>query len=170
MQARTYSAPELILERYFAEPRVGAGVMQSIWGTLQRQFVLSTSGVWSEADRTLTLTERYQFDDGSVDTLAWRIVKQADGRYTGEEPRMVGAATGTQSGNAFHWIYRRTPAGARVALDFDDWFWLQPGGLLIARASMGRLGLPFGTMTVVYRAAVEAEAGARQPVTPDAAL
>jgi hypothetical protein len=145
--------PRLVLQEYFAGTAEGWGVMQDRFGRLQRQFRIEANGEWDHQAGVLLLTERYRFDDGQVDELHWRIRALGDGRYEGLEERLVGKATGRQAGNAFHWVYqRRVPrkSGER-RLNFDDWFWLQPEGILIARASIKRFGFELGTMSVFYR-------------------
>lgn len=108
--------------------------------------------MWDEPAQTLRLTETYRFDDGQVDRLEWAILRQEPGRYEGREPALVGTASGRQAGNAFHWVYqRRSPVADGTRLGFDDWFWLQPDGVLIARASVRRFGLEIATMSVFYR-------------------
>lgn len=145
--------PRLVLEDYFNGTAEGWGVMQDRFGQLQRQFRIHAQGEWDDQAGVLLLTERYVFDDGQVDELHWRIRPLGDGRYDGTEPRLVGVAEGRQAGNAFHWVYQRQvpDQGSERTLNFDDWFWLQDDGVLIARASVGRFGIEFGTMSVFYR-------------------
>lgn len=144
--------PAFVLEDWFAGPAEGWGVMQSRFGTLQRQFRIDAHGEWDADSRTLRLVETYRFDDGSEDRLEWSIRRLADGSYEGHEPRLVGAAEGRQAGNAFHWVYtRRVPGSDGTRFTFDDWFWLQPGGVLIVRASVRRFGVEVATMSVFYR-------------------
>jgi hypothetical protein len=130
--------------------------MQSRFGAFQSQFGIEASGRWDDASQTLRLTETYTFDDGHVDRLEWTIKKRDASRYEGREPRIDGTAQGEQAGNAFHWTYtRRVPArdGSESTSGFDDWFWLQDEKTLIARASVTRLGVEVGTLSVFYRKA-----------------
>ena len=144
--------PAFVLEDWFAGPAEGWGIMQSRFGTLRRQFRIDARGQWDAAARTLRLVETYRFDDGSEARLEWSIRRGADGSYEGDEPRLVGTAVGRQAGNAFHWVYTRRPPGSDdTRFTFDDWFWLQPGGVLIVRASVRRFGVEVATMSVFYR-------------------
>ena len=145
--------PPLVLERFFDGDSEGWGIMQSRFGALQRQFRIDAVGRWDEAANTLHLTETYRFDDGQVDRLEWTIRRLDNGRYEGREPRLLEPAQGEQAGNAFHWTYRRNVPDAEgdTTLGFDDWFWLQPGDVLIARASVTKLGIEVATMSVFYR-------------------
>ena len=147
--------PALVLEQFFDGTSEGWGITQSRFGALQRQFQIEAVGRWVEAEQTLHLTETYRFDDGQVDRLEWRIVRLGDGRYEGSEPRLLEPAAGRQAGNAFHWVYRRKvpDRDGDYTMAFDDWFWLQPGNVLIARASLTKLGVEVGTMSVFYRKA-----------------
>ena len=145
--------PILVLEQFFDGTSKGWGIVQSRSGTLQRQFQIEAVGRWVEAERTLYLTETYRFDDGQIDRLEWRIRRLEDNRYEGNEPRLLGSAAGDQAGNAFHWRYRRNVPSkdGDYNMTFDDWFWLQPGDVLIARASLTKLGFEVGTMSVFYQ-------------------
>ena len=145
--------PDLVLEEFFAGPVEGWGVMQSRFGTLQRQFTIEARGSWDERERTLQLVETYRFDDGQEDRLEWRLTRVDERRYVGTEPHVVGEAEGEQAGNAFHWTYTRDVPGedGSTRLGFDDWFWLQPGGVLISRASVTKLGIEVATLSVFYR-------------------
>ena len=145
--------PELVLERFFSGNSEGWGVMQTRFGALQRQFRIDAVGRWAEGEQTLYLVETYWFDDGQVDRLEWRIRRLEADRYEGQEPRLLEPAVGEQAGNAFHWRYRRNVPDKddTHTLGFDDWFWLQPGNVLIARTSVTKLGIEIATMSVFYR-------------------
>ena len=146
--------PRLQLERYFEGRSEGWGVMQSRFGTLLQQFQIEADGRFDAATQTLHLTETYRFDDGHVDELRWTIRQVETGRYEGVEPKLDGKANGRQAGNAFHWVYSRDVPqadGSERRLGFDDWFWLQPGNVLISRASVTKFGVEIGSLSVFYR-------------------
>ena len=145
-------SPPLVLEEFFAGRVEGWGILQSRFGTLRRQFRIEAEGEWDAGTRTLRLTETWRFDDGEEDVLDWTIRRTGPRSYEGHEPSLIGPARGTQAGNAFRWTYRRqAPSTGGTRLFFDDWFWLQQGGVLIARASVQRFGLEIATMSVFYR-------------------
>lgn len=147
-------SPRLTLEAFFQGNSRGSGVVENRFGGWQRQFTIAASGSWNATTRTLDLSETYTFDDGQIDCLQWRIQRLAGEYYEGREPTLVGAARGEQSGNAFHWAYsRRVPAkdGSETSISFDDWFWLQQDGTLVARAFLNRFGFQIATMSVFYR-------------------
>ncbi|MBK8210697.1 MAG: DUF3833 family protein [Rhodospirillales bacterium] len=147
-------SPKLVLERFFEGRTEGWGIVQSRFGTLERQFRVKADGVWDDAAQTLRLTETWTFDDGQVDRLQWNIRRLGSGQYVGSEARLVGEAKGEQAGNAFRWRYTRRvpmPDGDERQLDFDDWFWLQDETVLISRASIGRFGMEFATISLFYQ-------------------
>lgn len=146
--------PDLVLEQFFAGPIRGWGIVQDRFGRLQRQFHVEAQGQWDPADQTLRLTEVWTFDDGQVDRLEWRIRKTGADRYRGEEARLIGEAIGEQAGSAFRWRYTRRvpmPDGSESRLDFDDWFWLQQGEVLVSRATVGRFGIEFASISLFYQ-------------------
>jgi hypothetical protein len=149
-----HGRPELVLEQFFTGPIRGWGIVQDRFGRLQRQFRVEAEGEWDAAQQTLLLTETWRFDDGQVDRLAWRISKVNTDRYRGREARLIGEAVGEQAGNAFRWRYtRRVPMqdGSDTRLDFDDWFWLQEGDVLVSRATVGRFGVEFASISLFYQ-------------------
>lgn len=146
--------PNLVLEDYFAGQTNGWGVTQGRRGTLKNQFTISAQGLWDADRRILQLTETYVFDDGHVDVVNWKIVREAEQHYVGQEPTLVGKAEGEQRSNWFRWRYRRNvpgKGGSSAKLGFDDCFWLQEDGVLIARASITKLGIEVASMSVFYR-------------------
>ena len=81
------TAPELLPEQFLTGDLEGWGVIERLTGGLQQRFTVNAHGSWDKAARLITFTETWTFDDGRQDTLSWRIVKGADGRYSGQEAR-----------------------------------------------------------------------------------
>ncbi len=105
-------------------------------------------------DSTLALKETYTFDDGHSDVLSWTIVKQSVTACQWREDRISGVAKGEQAGNAFHWIYRRAVPdkdGKTSNVGFEDWFRLQEPSVVVAHASMTKLGIEVARLSAFYR-------------------
>lgn len=148
--------PPLILEDYFEGRTQGWGVQQSRFGALKSEFEIDATGTWEDDTQCLRLSEVYMFADGFIDRLNWRISKKSPLVYRGAETLLRGTAAGEQRSNWFRWHYqRRTPRsdGKETLLGFDDCFWLQNDGVLIARASVSKFGVEIATMSVFYRKA-----------------
>ena len=64
----------------------------------------------------------------------------------------VGEAVGTTAGNAFHWKYdfNLIVGGDTWRVHFDDWMFLQPGGVLLNRATVSRWGITLGTVFLSF--------------------
>ena len=93
------------------------------------------------------------FDDGETDTRIWRIRTLPDGRYEGTADDVVGVARGGVEGNAFHWRYDAELefSGRSWQVHFDDWMFLQDQRILINRATVSKLGLTLGELTIFFR-------------------
>lgn len=146
--------PVLEPERFFAGELQGWGLETGPLGGVGRRLQVTATGRFDAATKTLNLVETYRFDDGHVDRLDWRIRKLEDGRYEAREARLVEPGAGEASGSAFHLTYRRAVPqadGSTVTLGFDDWFILIDDETLMVRASIDKLMVPFGSLTVVYR-------------------
>jgi hypothetical protein len=146
--------PVLEPERFFAGELQGWGLEAGPLGGIGRRLQVTATGRFDEATQTLNLMETYRFDDGHIDRLEWRIRKLEDGRYEAHEARLVEPGSGEASGSAFHLTYRRAVPqtdGSTTTLSFDDWFVLIDEQTLMVRASIYKLMVPFGSLTVVYR-------------------
>lgn len=148
------TGPAFRPEVFFAQRLDGWGVLEGPTGSLQKRFTVTARG---DVDGdVIRFQETWAFDDGHVDTLNWRIRALGGRAYSGVEDRIEGEAEGEVAGCAFHWSYTRDtpqPDGKSVKLNFDDWFFQIDERVVIARGVGGRLGLPFASAHVTYRAA-----------------
>ena len=140
-----------VLEEYFAGKTTAWGLYEDRFGTVKRQFVVDITGSWD--GKQLILDEDFTFADGEKSTRQWRITKLADGRYEGRADDVIGVATGRQSGNALSWRYvldLKISDQSTLAVTFDDWMFLQPGGVLMNRARMSKFGIELGQVTISF--------------------
>jgi hypothetical protein len=147
------NTPAFVLEEFFDGRLRGWGITMGRLSGLQNRFSIEAEGRWDEAANTLSLRERYTFDDGHVDTLVWTIIKRSPTSYEGRETHINGLATGEQRGNAFHWTYTRDVPGkdgSASTFGFSDWFWLHEPGRMTAHASLTKLAVEVATLNVFY--------------------
>ncbi len=99
---------------------------------------------------TLTLHERFVYDDGEKQQRVWRIRRTGDNRYQGTAGDIEGVASGQAAGNAFHWRYSMSveASGSRWLLHFDDWMFLQDGIHLFNKTEMKKFGITVATVTL----------------------
>ncbi|WP_152415327.1 DUF3833 domain-containing protein [Caenispirillum salinarum] len=152
--------PRFAPEDYFAGRTRAWGLFLDRFGGLRRQFVVDIAGIWDPGLRHLILDESFRYDDGSTETRTWTLRRHDGGRYEGWAGDVIGAAHGRCLGNAFHWRYAlAVPMGGRtVKLAFDDWMFLQPGGVLLNRATVSKWGLDVGTVSIAYSKTAEGDA------------
>ena len=143
--------PKLILEEYFAGETQAWGIFEDRFGKVRRQFRVGINGTWD--GNILTLDEKFRYSDGEIDRRIWRISKNNIDSYVGSAPDIVGVAWGRVSGNALNWRYQMNldVEGIKLLVTFDDWMFLQPGGVLINRATVTKLGVEIGTVTVFFK-------------------
>lgn len=144
--------PELTLEDYFAGRTTAWGLFEDRFGTVRRQFVVDIDGDWNPQTGTLVLDESFRYSDGETDTRVWTIRKTGPNTYEGTAPDVAGIATGITAGNAFHWTYQLDlPVGDRTwRVTFDDWMFLQPGGVLLNRAIVSKWGVEIGSVSIAF--------------------
>lgn len=149
--------PKLVLEDYFHGRTKAWGLFEDRFGTVRRQFIVDIDGTWD--GETLTLDERFRYDDGERQRRVWQIVKTGDHGYKGKADDIIGVARGTAYGNALNWTYTMDlkvdetdegePVTWRVA--FDDWMFLAEDGVLINRATITRFGIEIGRVTLFFQ-------------------
>lgn len=142
---------KLDLFTYFEGKTTAWGYFEDRFGTVKRQFTVDIVG--EVAGNTLTLTEDFIYNDGEKDQRIWVIEKIAENKYTGRAADVIGTATGTTSGNSFNWQYQMK---LKVKDDFwhvnfDDWMFLQPDGVLLNRAIVTKWGLEVGRVQLFFK-------------------
>jgi hypothetical protein len=143
--------PKFVLEDYFDGKTRAWGIFEDRFGNVKRQFVVDIDGRWD--GKRLILDENFVFNDGEKSFRQWRIVKNSDGTYTGEADDVIGTAKGISSGNALNWSYvldLKIGDDKTTKVTFDDWMFLQPGGVLINRARMSKFGIEIGQITISF--------------------
>lgn len=142
--------PRLVLEEYFAGQTIAAGIFQDRFGTVRRQFVVEIDGDWD--GETLTMVEDFSYSDGETEQRIWKLTKLDEHRYEGTAEGVVGKASGEARGNAFNWIYTfdLKVGDSTWRVDFDDWMFLQPGGVLINKATVSKWGVTIGEVTLAF--------------------
>lgn len=142
--------PTLVLEQYFLGRTFASGIFEDRFGNVRRQFTVDIDGTWN--GKTLTLTEDFIFGDGEMETRVWSIKKTAQASYVGSADDVIGEAKGSVVGNTLNWKYdmRLKVGGSRVKVHFDDWMFLQPNGVLINKATVSKLGVDIGRVTIAF--------------------
>ena len=144
------TGPELRPEEYFAGKTRAWGIFEDRFGNLKREFVVDIQGDWD--GNTLTLTENFFYSDGETEQRIWKITRTGDGLYEGRAADVVGIAKGVAQGKALNWSYdlMLKVGDSEIKVRFDDWMFLQPGGVMINRADVSKFGLNIGTVTLFF--------------------
>ena len=153
--------PRLVLEDYFTGQTRAFGLFEDRFGDVRRQFVVHVDGTFD--GETLTLDERFAYADGETERRVWRIRRTGPDTYEGRADDIVGVAEGRIAGNALNWRYHMDlkVGDGTWRVGFDDWMFLQPGGVLINRATVTKWGLEIGTVTIAFS---KAESHVDQPL------
>ncbi len=145
------SPRSLVLEDYFLGETTAYGVFEDRFGKVRRQFKVDITGEVS-GDR-LTLTEKFDYDDGERSTRVWEIDILGNGQYRGTAGDVPVPAVGQVSGNAFNWKYKvdLKVGDSTWNVGFDDWMFLMQDDVLINRAYVTRYGVEIGQVTIAFR-------------------
>ena len=142
--------PRLIIEDYLSGNVKAWGVLQNRSGKVIRQFSAVLSGTWN--GEQLILDEKFNWDDGEIQTRQWRITKIDENYYEGTAGDVVGKAKGYSYGPAFKFEYvLLVPVkGKEIKITFDDWIFKQDDRVAINKATMTKFGFKVAELTVVF--------------------
>lgn len=145
------STPRLVLEDYFVGQTRAWGIFQNRSGQVERQFTVDILG--KMVDGNLVLEEDFVYADGTIDRRVWTINKLDEHHYEGRASDVIGHATGVVYGNALNWTYTLDLPykDGTIEVQFDDWMFLQPDGVLLNKAKMSKFGLYLGEVTLVFQ-------------------
>ncbi|MCV6605590.1 MAG: DUF3833 domain-containing protein [Porticoccaceae bacterium] len=138
-------------EHYFLGQTFAWGIFEDSLGRLRRSFQVSIEGSMENGE--LVLDEQFLYNDGQREQRIWRIRPRSQGQYEGRADDVIGKARGKADQQQLRWCYEMNLAigPRRVRVRFDDRMYLQPGGVLVNRARVCKLGIPLGTVTLFFR-------------------
>ena len=142
--------PRLIIEEYLTGDVKAWGVLQNRSGKVTRQFSADLNGSWDV--KQLILNEKFNWDDGEIQSREWTINKIDENNYEGTAGDVVGKAKGYSYGPAFKFEYvLLVPVkGKEMKITFDDWIFKQNDRVAINRATMTKFGFKVAELTVVF--------------------
>ncbi len=142
--------PRLIIEEYLSGKVKAWGILQNRSGKVTRQFSADLEGTWD--GNQLILDEKFNWNDGEVQTRQWKILKIDDHNYEGTANDVVGKAKGYSYGPAFKFEYvLLVPVkGKEIKITFDDWIFKQDEKIAINRALMTKFGFKVAELTVFF--------------------
>ena len=143
--------PKLVLEDYFDGKTKAWGMFHDRFGNLKRSFKVDITGTLD--NDTLTLDEKFVYNDGEKESRIWSIKILGNNKYSGTADDVIGEATGISSGNALNWKYKLNlkVKESTVAVDFDDWMFLQDDNILMNRAEVKKWGIVLGVVSITFK-------------------
>ncbi|OMQ25847.1 DUF3833 domain-containing protein [Serratia oryzae] len=145
-----HSKPTFDLFGYFSGETRAWGMVQDYQNKQIRRFEVVIQG--DVVGNTLTLNEKFVYDDGERQTRVWHIIRNEDGSYQGTAGDIIGVAHGNTAGNAFNWRYDmdvKTDNG-KIKLHFDDWLFRQDEKRLFNVTSLRKFGLEVAKVTLFF--------------------
>ena len=142
--------PRLIIEEYLSGNVKAWGILQNRSGKVTRQFSADLNGKWD--GKQLILDEKFNWNDGEVQTRQWKINKIDKHNYEGTASDVIGKAKGYSYGPAFKFEYvLLVPVkGREIKITFDDWIFKQDDRVAINRAIMTKFGIKVAELTVMF--------------------
>ncbi len=142
------TSPKADIKEYFNGPIKAWGIVQDWRGRVVSRFDVDMVGEW-DGD-TGTLTEHFEYYDGTKQERIWTIHKLAQDKYKGSASDILDEAAGEVRGSAVRWHYvMDLPVGGKTyRIRFDDWMWMMHDGVLINRSYLKKFGLTVAELTL----------------------
>lgn len=150
--------PKFDLRRHLDGPIDCEGVIYGPTGRVSSRFVAEMQADWT--GRTGTMTERFRYDNGSVQDRSWSLSLTDDGKIYAEAEDLVGPGHGRQTGASVMLRYRlRLPKSAGgYVLDTTDWMYLMENGTIINRSEFRKFGIKVAELVATLRPVARADA------------
>lgn len=147
--------PRFRIEEFFAGKTKAWGIFEDRFGNLRREFTVDIDGSFDGDD--FVLVEDFVYSDGETEQRIWRLRIVDDHRYEGTAPGVTGKATGAAYGKAFHWTYNfdLKLKDRTLNVHFDDWMYLQPGNVVVNKATVSKFGITLGVATIFFQKVAE---------------
>ncbi|MDF1727794.1 MAG: DUF3833 family protein [Sulfitobacter sp.] len=123
------------------------GPMGRVTSTFRADFRIT----W-EGDKGV-MSERFHYNDGSLQDRAWHIELGRDGHFSCEADDVPGGGKGFVAGPTVRMVYKiRLPeeSGGHI-LDTRDWMYLTPGGTIVNRSQFRKYGFKVAELVATIR-------------------
>ncbi|HEY7884172.1 MAG TPA: DUF3833 domain-containing protein [Cellvibrionaceae bacterium] len=141
--------PAFILQEFFNGDLSAHGVVKNRSGEVTRYFNATIKATWENGIGTLD--ERFEFDDGEIQTRVWTLTPTADNTFTGTAGDVIGTGQGKLAGNALQLAYvlEIDYKGRKLALNVDDWMWRVDDTTVINNSTLSKWGFRVGSIQLV---------------------
>ena len=148
-EERQPSPMSFILEEFFAGQAVAEARFIAING-VNRRFRIDINGKW--AQDTLTLHEKFNFDDGETDEKTWRFTKTAENTYMAHREDVVRPVRAVISSNTLRYSYLLylDPANSANVVRFRDKIQMVGERTLKNTAIVTKFGIPVALVTGTF--------------------
>jgi hypothetical protein len=148
-------APTMAPQDWLAGTVDGYGYITDRFGNVQSQFHAHEVGSWDPRLKSVTLRENIVFLQNRKTrptTRVWHFTELAPGQWTGTASDVIGIATATQQGNAWHLIYRQylPVKGHQLAVTVDDWRIREAPQVALDHAVISKLGVNLATSEIAF--------------------
>ncbi|WP_156874954.1 DUF3833 family protein [Sulfitobacter alexandrii] len=143
--------PGFDLKTHLNGQMVCEGVIFGPMGRVTSSFVADFDISW--AGDNGVMSERFRYNDGSVQDREWRIALGTDGAFTVRADDVPGEGHGHLSGSAAQLRYEiiLPPESGGHRLQTVDWMYLTPQGTIVNRSQFRKYGIKVAELIATIR-------------------
>ncbi|MDO9439376.1 MAG: DUF3833 family protein [Beijerinckiaceae bacterium] len=138
-------------EKFFLGRTLAEGEFVNTLDGSRRGLRATIDGSWN--GRELKLVENFVYSDGERDRKTWVLTKTGPTTYSGVREDVIGTADGRLDGRTFRLTYMATvkTKSSSVDVKFDDVLGFERDGSVLNRATVSKLGVKVGEVTLRIR-------------------
>ncbi len=141
--------PRLVMTEFFQGELTAHGIIKNRSGEVIRRFNADITARWD--DGVGTLDERFEFDDGELQTRVWTLTPTGNDHYDAVAGDVVGTGKAKAAGNALflEYVLRIPYNDGTIDVSIDDRMYLVNETTLINESVMYKFGLRVGEISLV---------------------
>lgn len=145
------SEPGFDIRQHLSGPMECEGVIFGPTGRVVSRFVADFEGTWD--GNSGTISERFKYDSGSVQSREWQLDVSDDGRIRARADDVVGTGDGQQAGYGVVMKYdlRLPEAAGGHVLSVNDWMYMLENGAIMNRSQFRKFGIKVAELVATIR-------------------
>lgn len=145
------TSPVFRPEQFFVGETRAWGFFQDRFGTIRREFFVTTEGSFD--GEVLTFIENFAYNDGVNEQRVWKLTQTGPNSFEGTAPDVVGTADVRVEGRAMRMEYdlNLKMNGREMRMHFVDLLLLQPNGVVMNKSTVSKFGVTIGEVVIFFQ-------------------
>lgn len=144
--------PKISFRKLYDSNVEGYGYFKNRSGEIEARYYVTLEPKW---DGSIGAMKEFNYQDtGKITNRDWKITMIDDDHFTATGNDIQGVLKGETHGAVMHMNYTflvTRESGSKIAIDMDDWTYLQPDGMAINQVYMSKFGFRVGELVYTLK-------------------